>query len=47
LDLPLSVVSEFAGHRERTFVRDLYTPARERGRDCKPHRVAIERSRLG
>src|SRR4051812_19004800 len=37
LDLLLSVVPEFAGQCERTFVRDLDAPSRERRRDREPH----------
>ena len=46
LNLLLSVVSELAGQRERTLARDLDTSARERRRDCKPHRLSVERSCL-
>src|SRR5579859_2317302 len=47
LDLLLSVVREFAGQCERTFVWDLDAPSRERRRDCEPHRVTVERSGFG
>ena len=45
LDLLLSVISELAGQRERTFARDLDASPRERGCEGKSYRLTIERSR--
>ena len=43
----LRVACEFARQRERAFVRDVQTPAREGRRNGQAHRVAVERSRFG
>src|SRR5687768_713538 len=43
----LRVVCEFAGQSEWTFARDLDVPARERRRDCEPHRLTVESSGFG
>jgi hypothetical protein len=47
LNLLPSVLREFAGQRERTFAWDRDASARERRRDCEPHRLTVERSGFG